>query len=212
VEAVKSDEICSAILDWIDKDDNISINGAESSYYQTLNPPYYAKNAPMDDLSELLLVRGVTREMYEGTDVTNRAPGAFQNRDRFGRIIEGPIHTTGLKDIFTTLSASKKINFNTTSAEVLQALGFDEPMALDLIRQRDEAPFKQGDFNKMPPQLKAIVDSSLDVKSSIFEVQVIPKSGGFKRRFYAIIGPGNIGPGNSPREMQVLSFYWKWNE
>ena len=58
--------ISDSILDWIDVDDAPHLSGAESDYYQKLTPPYYAKNAPIDDLSELLLVRGISEhpEIY----------------------------------------------------------------------------------------------------------------------------------------------------
>ena len=58
--------ISCAILDWIDPDENTHLNGAENEEYQRRDPPYYAKNKPIDDLSELLLIRGITPEMYSG--------------------------------------------------------------------------------------------------------------------------------------------------
>ena len=66
-----TDDIADAIIDWVDKDDEAREYGAESSYYEGLNPPYQCKNAPMDSLEELLLVRGVTPELLYGAD-TNR--------------------------------------------------------------------------------------------------------------------------------------------
>ncbi len=66
-----TDAIAYAIIDWIDADDNESPSGAESSYYQTRTPPYRCKNAPLDSIEELLLVRGVTPALLFGND-TNR--------------------------------------------------------------------------------------------------------------------------------------------
>ncbi|QDV20734.1 General secretion pathway protein K [Gimesia panareensis] len=66
-----TEEIASAILDWIDEDDDPRAYGAESDYYSTLESPYYAKNAPLESLDELLLVRDVTPELLYGED-TNR--------------------------------------------------------------------------------------------------------------------------------------------
>ena len=58
------------------RDDNTHINGAESDYYQGLTPPYYAKNGPMDDISELLLIKGIrdNPEIYS-SDYANVATG-----------------------------------------------------------------------------------------------------------------------------------------
>ena len=79
--------VIAAILDWIDPDDNTHVGGAESDYYQTLSPPYYAKNRPIDDLSELLLVRGVTPDLYFGPASTNHTPGRFDFQNRqLGRV------------------------------------------------------------------------------------------------------------------------------
>ncbi len=66
-----TEDIADAILDWIDEDDEVREYGAESDYYLGLDPPYSAKNAPLDTVEELLLVRGVTPQLLFGTD-TNR--------------------------------------------------------------------------------------------------------------------------------------------
>ena len=54
VDANDISVVSDSILDWRDTDDAQHVAGAESDYYQGLNPPYYAKNAPLDSLSELL--------------------------------------------------------------------------------------------------------------------------------------------------------------
>jgi len=63
--------IADAILDFIDMDDNRREFGAESGDYSGMNPPYAAKNGPLDSIDELLLVQGVTPELLFGLD-TNR--------------------------------------------------------------------------------------------------------------------------------------------
>jgi len=60
-------QIAGAIVDWLDADDTPqTTGGAESDYYSTLNPPYYARNGNMDSLEELLLVQGVTPDLLFG--------------------------------------------------------------------------------------------------------------------------------------------------
>src|ERR1051325_3761603 len=59
VDAGEASSVADCILDWIDPDNGTHLNGAESSYYEGLDPPDSAKNGPLDDLSELLLIRGV---------------------------------------------------------------------------------------------------------------------------------------------------------
>ena len=56
------------------------MGGAESDYYQSLDPPYYAKNGPIDELSELLLIKGIrdAPELYWGSDATNHISPILQ--------------------------------------------------------------------------------------------------------------------------------------
>ena len=63
-----TEEIADAIVDWIDADDNPRPSGAESSTYSGMQPAYRAKNAPLDSIEELLVVRGVTPRLLFGTD------------------------------------------------------------------------------------------------------------------------------------------------
>ena len=61
--------IAGSIIDWRDPDDIIAssqrglLYGAENEYYQGLEKPYNCKNAPFENIYELLLVRGVTAEI-----------------------------------------------------------------------------------------------------------------------------------------------------
>src|SRR5688500_15440188 len=69
IEAMGADpiqvpDIVESYLDWVDPDDNKRLHGAETDFHVDLNPaaPYVAKNGIMDDISELLLIRGMTPE------------------------------------------------------------------------------------------------------------------------------------------------------
>ncbi|MEL7498096.1 MAG: hypothetical protein AAFN77_10830 [Planctomycetota bacterium] len=66
-----TEDIADAIMDWLDADDDVRDFGAESSFYESLNPAYQTKNGPMDSLDELLLIRDVTPQLLFGLD-TNR--------------------------------------------------------------------------------------------------------------------------------------------
>ena len=61
--------IIDSIKDWLDSGDDDAItglNGAESDFYQDLDPPYPCKNGPFTYIGELALVRGVTPELFQG--------------------------------------------------------------------------------------------------------------------------------------------------
>jgi Type II secretion system (T2SS), protein K len=64
-----TEDVADAILDWLDTDEEQREYGAESAYYGNLNPPYAAKNGPLETVEELLLVRGVTPLLLFGSDI-----------------------------------------------------------------------------------------------------------------------------------------------
>jgi general secretion pathway protein K len=68
------DIIVDSILDWMDKDDLHKLNGAEDDYYHGLDPAYDCKDGPFDTVDELLLVRGVTKQiLYGNKNIKNEA-------------------------------------------------------------------------------------------------------------------------------------------
>ncbi len=62
--------IIDSLIDWIDAEDGDWEEefGAESSFYLALDPPYAAKNGPVEFIEELLLVQGMTAELLYGTE------------------------------------------------------------------------------------------------------------------------------------------------
>lgn len=106
-------EIVDAIVDWIDEDDIESDHGAESSYYQTLDQPYSTRNGPLTCIEELLLVRGITPEIFFGTEGNK-----------------------GLKDLLTVYGEDGKININTAEPVLIKSMN---PLVTDeLAEQFDE--------------------------------------------------------------------------
>jgi type II secretory pathway component PulK len=220
VMGVNADEISvvsDSILDWRDTDDSPRVAGAESDYYQGLNPPYYAKNAPFDNLAELLLVKGVTPEMYWGISATNHTPGTFQHpKLGFGNAPnEMPDYPFGLVDVFTPFS-SGQININTADANVLQCIpNIDATTAESIIKYRsgpdgveateDDTPFRNVGQLAAAGLNQATVGQLgryCTVSSSTFEVHITAKAGDTTREYTAILYRG----GN---DIQVVSFWWK---
>jgi general secretion pathway protein K len=215
-DASKISVVSDSILDWIDPDDNTRPAGAESDYYQGMSPPYNAKNAPMDDISELLLVKGVTLAMYKGGSGTNDQGAAFQHHQLgFGHAPgEEPDYAFGLEDVFTPFS-SGKININTADATVLQLIpGVDTTTAQNIIKWRsgpdgqdgteDDTPFQNpGQLSAagINPQLIGQIQNYITTKSTTFEVHVTAKIGDYTRVFVAVLWQS--GP-----NVQVVRFYW----
>jgi hypothetical protein len=65
-EGEERNELVDAFHDWIDTDNLARANGAEEEFYESLEPPRHAKNAPVDSYEEILLVYGFTLEMLYG--------------------------------------------------------------------------------------------------------------------------------------------------
>jgi general secretion pathway protein K len=95
---IQVETILDSLKDWIDSDDDVTGHGAESSYYNSLSPPSEIKNGPPDSIEELLLVKGITPEIFFGSE---NQPGIEK---------------------FITVYGEGKININTASKQVLQAV------------------------------------------------------------------------------------------
>lgn len=208
--------VVASILDWIDPDDSTHIQGAENDFYENQTPPYTAKNGPIDDLSELLLIKGVTPELFWGMAWTNHPPGARQPRGgRFSPLDQMPTFTAGLADLFTPIS-SGRININTASAEVLQLIpGVDRMTAEAIVAGRageDDGsgligPYRNVAEVRRVPEVNLMVANLLprycDVRSRTFRVEVEAQVGQYRRQFVALLAR------NSPRDVQVMNFFWR---
>lgn len=64
-----TDDIAASIIAWMGGTSAVQSIGAQNDYYMGLSPPYRCKGGPIDSLDELLLVRGVTRELLYGADL-----------------------------------------------------------------------------------------------------------------------------------------------
>ena len=121
------DVIVDSILDWRDPNNLHRVNGAEDNYYQSLPEPYECKDGDFDTVEELLMVRGVTPEIFYG----------------------------GLKDMVTAHQLRKsstksrrrtkitnKISINAASKEMLRTLPLmTEDLVQEIVDYREDADF-----------------------------------------------------------------------
>jgi general secretion pathway protein K len=102
---VEPEDIVKYIRDWIDPDDDTG--EAEDDYYQGLTPPYECKDAPINSITELKMVRGINDIIYEKIEK------------------------------YFTPYGEDKVNINTASFEVIQAindtLGEKEKLTDDVL-------------------------------------------------------------------------------
>lgn len=89
-------EVAAAIVDYRDGDNAASPNGAEAEYYVSLQPPYVPRNGPVQSVRELLLVRGITRELLLGEDANQN--GLLDPEEDDGDVSDPPDNRDGVLD------------------------------------------------------------------------------------------------------------------
>jgi len=87
--------IADAILDWRDPDNLERYPGSEKEAYLAMTPTYLPAQGPFRYLEDLLLVDGMTRDLYDG-------PIEYEGAN-------GTLWTGGLKDLFTVFNESGKV-------------------------------------------------------------------------------------------------------
>jgi len=147
LEADARDIVVDSIMDWKDPDDFYRVNGAENDYYRSLKKPYDCKNGNLDSIEELLLVRGVTPELFYGKKGKKTADG--------GGTAEG----IGLSDIFSIYSSGEQIDINSAPLPVLRVvLGIPSEVAQSIIKAREEKGFQtQVELLQRVPELSPFI-------------------------------------------------------
>jgi general secretion pathway protein K len=147
------EDVWGAVADWIDSNDLPQSGGVESPYYQTLKPPYTARNGKLMALTELSLVKGVSPEVLKG-----------------------------LRPYLTIFSDSltPTVNINTAPKEVLAALdeSIDDRLAERIMEERSVLPFKSiGEFSRLPELDKISNEhpAKFAVKGKLFRITSVAR-------------------------------------
>ncbi|MFK5894178.1 MAG: type II secretion system protein GspK [Pseudomonadota bacterium] len=125
-ENQKIDELLDAWQDWTDKDNLKRINGAEKNYYSQKELAYLPRNAPLQSVNELALIKGFD-ELFGHYDYSQ---------------------------VFTLYGNNRsQLNPNIANKEtILLVPGIDEELAEEIISNRNIAPFANiSEFNNLIP-------------------------------------------------------------
>ena len=183
LEPEEVDNLIDAIKDWIDPDNETTKFGAESSYYQTLERPYSCKNAPLEFLEELLLVRGITKELFYGTE---GKPGIAYYLSTHG---EG------------------RININTASPTVLRSLSehLDQEMVEGILAYREDEKNDLSDrgwYKKVRGMSSEVsIDDLITTSSTYFEISSEGLKDTMSRRVRGLVE-------RKQGALRILS--WRW--
>ena len=163
--------LADAIRDWVDKDsDPTGFDGAEDSEYLSHDPPYRTPNRPMASVSEVLAVKGMTRELYD--KLTHCASSK-----------SGPISCITVLPVFPTA-----INLNTAPEPLLRALSKQPTAALSaFLLSRDTKPLEAAaDAFNAPPA------GFLTAADGVTQKMVTAQSSFFELRAEVFIGSGRL--------------------
>ncbi len=167
LEGEDRDIVADSLLDWWDKDGNVTgTQGAEDDYYGSLDPPYPCRNGDLPVIEDCLLVRGVTEEVFYGQG-RRMEERIVLSPDELEQFIAGggrgdadgsgdgggdaygpegfPGTRLGLVDVFSVTSSttSLQVNINSASLEQLVLLpGMDAKAARDIIAERSRRLFE----------------------------------------------------------------------
>ena len=180
--------IVNSVKDWLDSGDDdatTGLSGAESNYYEDLDPPYAGRNGPIPDLNELLLIKGITPELYYGKGET---PGLSHHMTVHGMTLGAG----------TAFNWPGRININTADLPVLAALlGIEnEEMAQSLydfrqeiVAGKDVHDFSSTKWYKNIPGFGdiAIDPNLISVSSDVFRIESEAATSNIKTSVIAVV-------------------------
>ncbi len=146
-------ELLGAWTDWTDLNDLAGINGAESDYYESLDPPYSARNSPeLDSVEELRLIRGYD-ELFKDVN---------------------------LDAAFTVYGEGNIVNLNLATREAMQMLpGLTDELIEQILLHRESRDFRnRADVGEIIP-IENFVELSNWVgnnTSAVYSVYAYPRA------------------------------------
>lgn len=170
-------EIANYVVDWLDPDVDALFPGAEDGQYSAKPVPYRAGNGPMASASELLLVEGVTPEIYA---LLRPYVTAL------------PLQANGPQYVAT------EININTAPLPVLMSLGPDisESQAEAMVEGRGDRGYPDAAaflaIAGLPQQNGA--GSGLAVRTSYFLLHASTQGGRVVLNSESLLFRGGVGP------------------
>ena len=138
----KAEVIAAAIDAWRKPGDG----GGMPSFSSNLPPSFRVPHTSFQEIEELLLVPGVTPDLFYGTYVPTEAAEPSVNVDGTpaGRLAQ----RGGLLDCLTVYGSGGQVDANTAAPAVLAAVGVP-PFAIPaLVARRQKAPLTQGELGE----------------------------------------------------------------
>jgi type II secretory pathway component PulK len=177
MDARQAETLTDSIADWIDPGDRPRVHGAERDYYLPLGHPNFPFNRPLNDVDDLLLIRGAEELARVRPDWRNYFT----------------LYGDGTIDVHRTSAEMLAVLFDVTPSEVGRfvsaRLGPDGlPDTIDDQRFASLAQVRA--LLDVPPANYAAVSTILTLDHPILRTECVAKAGGLKRRLTILRGPG----------------------
>lgn len=125
VDPERAQQIAAGIVDWREGTPGGSFSLFDE-YYMSLTPSFRARHASLQEIEELLLVRGITPDLFYGS-YTRDAEGHFIAHD-------------GLRDCLSVYGSTGVLDVNGVAPEVMVSLGVPPESAAAIVARRNIAP------------------------------------------------------------------------
>lgn len=132
-------ETANAIDDWR----RPGGNGGFDGFYTSQTPSFRAPHASFQEIEELLLVKGVTPELFYGTYVPAEL---LENGSPAGPNAPRLLPRPGLMDCLSVYGSKTTIDANTASPATLAAVGLNAYAVNALVERRSRAPLTAGEL------------------------------------------------------------------
>jgi general secretion pathway protein K len=129
VEPGRAEGIAQAIVDWRSPAPAGGF-GPFEQFYLSQNPSFRARHASLEEIEELLHVRGVTPDLFYGS---------YDRHPDTGRLRARP----GLLDCLSVFGSTAAVDVNYAPAAVLAAVGVPPAVAAIIEERRRTRPFSQ---------------------------------------------------------------------
>jgi len=152
IDVTDVDIIVDSIFDWRDKNELHRLNGAEEDYYKSLENPYSSKDGPFSTVEELLLVQGITKDIFYGSKDKEEDDEEYY---------------TGVAQ-YLTVYGSNLININTAAESVLDvALGLTIAEQAKILRETGLPIYKAIGKSKVSSEYFTILSTGKNMDGSV---------------------------------------------
>jgi general secretion pathway protein K len=190
-DPARTQQITDAIVDWRSPAAELSVF---DQYYFSLGPTFRARHASLLEIEELLLVEGMSPELFYG-NYTTGADGRLYARG-------------GLRDCLSVWGSLGPFDVNTASPALMEAMGMTPEMAASIVETRQQRPFQNPRelTDALPPRIA--IGSGISIYTLRASARLRRPDGSYSEVVRTAAATIKLfDPQRSLQSMQVLRWY-----